>query len=89
MAALQAGQVDAIVVDLPTAFYLAGAVLDDGKVVGQLPDSSAGGDELAFVLPKGSALTGPSPTRSTPCAPTARSTSCSRSGSGAPTPLPS
>ncbi len=41
VAALQSGQVDAIVVDLPTAFYLAGAVLDDGKVVGQLPDSSA------------------------------------------------
>ncbi|MDQ1138533.1 polar amino acid transport system substrate-binding protein [Microbacterium sp. SORGH_AS 1204] len=59
VAALQAGQVDAIVVDLPTAFYLAGAVLDDGKVVGQLPDSSVGGDELAFVLPKDSALTTP------------------------------
>jgi len=59
VAALQSGQVDAIVVDLPTAFYLAGAVLDNGKVVGQLPDSSAGGDELAFVLPKGSALTTP------------------------------
>lgn len=59
VAALQSGQVDAIVVDLPTAFYLAGAVLDNGKVVGQLPDSSAGGDELAYVLPKGSALTTP------------------------------
>lgn len=59
VAALQSGQVDAIVVDLPTAFYLAGAVLDDGKVVGQFPDSSAGGDELAYVLPKGSALTTP------------------------------
>jgi len=59
VAALQSGQVDAIVVDLPTAFYLAGAVLDDGKVVGQLPDSSAGGDELAYVLPKDSALTTP------------------------------
>ena len=34
-------------------------LLDDGKVVGQLPDSSAGGDELAFVLPKGSPLTAP------------------------------
>ena len=57
VAALQSGQVDAIVVDLPTAFYLAGAVLDDGKVVGQFPDSSAGGDQLAYVLPKGSPLT--------------------------------
>lgn len=57
VAALQSGQVDAIVVDLPTAFYLAGAVLDDGKVVGQFADSSAGGDDLAFVLPKDSGLT--------------------------------
>ena len=57
VAALQSGQVDAIVVDLPTAFYLAGAVLDDGKVVGQFADSSEGGDELAFVLPKDSELT--------------------------------
>ncbi|MDF2491865.1 MAG: amino acid transporter substrate-binding protein, partial [Microbacterium sp.] len=57
VAALQSGQVDAIVVDLPTAFYLAGAVLDDGTVVGQFADSSEGGDELAFVLPKDSELT--------------------------------
>jgi polar amino acid transport system substrate-binding protein len=57
VAALQSGQVDAIVVDLPTAFYLAGAVLDDGSVIGQFADSSAGGDELAFVLPKDSELT--------------------------------
>lgn len=59
VAALQSGQIDAIVVDLPTAFYLAGAVIDGGKVLGQFADSSAGGDELAFVLPKGSALTDP------------------------------
>jgi polar amino acid transport system substrate-binding protein len=54
--ALQNGQVDAIVVDLPTAFYLVGAELDGGAIVGQLPDS-AGGDELGFVLEKDSPLT--------------------------------
>lgn len=56
VAALQAGQIDALVVDLPSAFYLSAAVLDDGIVVGQFGDST-GGDELAFVLPKDSALT--------------------------------
>ncbi|WP_296195535.1 ABC transporter substrate-binding protein [uncultured Microbacterium sp.] len=59
VAALKSGQIDALVVDLPTAFYLSGAVLDDGKVVGQFADSTEGGDQLAFVLPKGSALTAP------------------------------
>ncbi|QTX05204.1 ABC transporter substrate-binding protein [Agromyces archimandritae] len=55
--ALENGQVDAIVVDLPTAFYLTGAELDDGVIVGQLPPSAGTGDEFGFVLPKGSALT--------------------------------
>ncbi len=89
VAALQAGQVDAIVVDLPTAFYLAGAVLDDGKVVGQLPDSSAGGDELAFVLPKGSALTGPVTDAVDALRADGTLDELQQSGSGAPTPLPS
>jgi polar amino acid transport system substrate-binding protein len=56
--ALQNGQVDAIVVDLPTAFYIAGAELDDGKIVGQLPDlPGAEADQFGFVLPKDSPLT--------------------------------
>ncbi|MFF2273302.1 ABC transporter substrate-binding protein [Agromyces sp. NPDC058136] len=55
--ALQSGTVDAIVVDLPTAFYLTGAELDGGEIIGQLPETSSGGDEFAFVLPKGSSLT--------------------------------
>ena len=56
--ALGAGQIDLLAVDLPTAFYLAAAELDDGVVVGQL-DSTEGGDQFGFVLPKGSELTGP------------------------------
>lgn len=55
--ALQNGTVDAIVVDLPTAFYLTGAELDGGEIIGQLPETSAGGDEFGFVLAKGSPLT--------------------------------
>jgi len=59
VAALQAGQVDAIVVDLPTAFYLRDAVLDGGKIVGQLAESTAGGDQFGLLLAKDSPLTGP------------------------------
>ena len=54
--ALKGGQVDAIVVDLPTALYLVAAELDDGVVIGQFADTS-GGDQFGLVLPKGSALT--------------------------------
>jgi len=54
--ALTSGLVDAVVVDLPTALYITAAELDDGVLLGQLPDS-AGGDEFGLVLDKGSALT--------------------------------
>lgn len=54
--ALQNGQVDAIVVDLPTAFYLTGVELEGGTIVGQLP-ATTGGDEFGFVLEKDSPLT--------------------------------
>jgi polar amino acid transport system substrate-binding protein len=38
-AALEAKQIDAVVVDLPTAFYIAAAELTDATVVGQFPAS--------------------------------------------------
>lgn len=56
-AALESGQIDALVVDLPTAFYMTGAELDDGVIVGQLPETSGDGDAFGIVLPKDSALT--------------------------------
>ncbi|EYT53253.1 ABC transporter substrate-binding protein [Leucobacter sp. UCD-THU] len=56
VAALQNGTIDALVTDLPGAFYVRDAQLDDGVIVGQL-ESVQGGDEFAFVLPKGSSLT--------------------------------
>jgi len=59
VAALQAGQIDALVIDLPTGFYLRDAVLDGGKIVGQLPDSTEGGDQFGLLLAKGSPLTAP------------------------------
>jgi polar amino acid transport system substrate-binding protein len=57
VAALKNGQVDGIVVDLPTAFYITGAQVQDAKVVGQF--SSAGGpsEQFGLVLDKGSRLT--------------------------------
>ncbi|PZF62737.1 amino acid ABC transporter substrate-binding protein [Curtobacterium sp. MCBD17_013] len=55
--ALESGQIDAVVTDLPTAFYVASAELKKGKVVGQFPASSGTGDQFGIVLPKGSALT--------------------------------
>ncbi|CAN5568585.1 ABC transporter substrate-binding protein [soil metagenome] len=56
--ALESGQVDAIVVDLPTAFYLTGVELDGGLIIGQLPKPDGkSGDEFGLVLAKDSPLT--------------------------------
>ena len=56
--ALANGQIDALVVDLPTALYLAAADLKNGMVVGQLPPATSGTTEqFGLVLDKGSALT--------------------------------
>lgn len=59
VAALQAGQIDALVIDLPSAFYLRDAVLDGGKIVGQLAESTEGGDQFGLLLAKDSPLTAP------------------------------
>jgi len=55
-AALTNGQVDAIVLDLPTALYASCCELNGGKIVGQLP-TAAKGDQFGLVLDKGSKLT--------------------------------
>lgn len=55
--ALQNGTVDAIVVDLPTAFFLTGVVLDGGVLLGQLPADAGISDEWGLVLAKDSPLT--------------------------------
>lgn len=50
-AALEAKQIDAIVVDLPTAFYIAAVEIEGGKVVGQFPASSSiSPDEFGLVF---------------------------------------
>jgi polar amino acid transport system substrate-binding protein len=55
-AALQNGQIDALVVDLPTGLFLAAADLEGGKLVGQLPVTGKP-EQFGMVLDKGSALT--------------------------------
>ncbi|WP_022868905.1 ABC transporter substrate-binding protein [Schaalia vaccimaxillae] len=56
VAALKSGQVDAIVVDLPTAFNMIATQIDNGVIVGQFADATDG-DTYGIVLPKGSSLT--------------------------------
>ena len=53
--ALKQGQVDAVVVDLPTAFYVTAAQVPNSKIVGQF--SAPGGDSFGLLLEKDSALT--------------------------------
>lgn len=53
--ALKQGQVDAVVVDLPTAFYVTAAQVEDATIVGQF--DAPGGDAWGLVLAKDSELT--------------------------------
>jgi polar amino acid transport system substrate-binding protein len=53
--ALKGKRVDAIVVDLPTAFYLTSAEVPEAKIVGQF--AAPGGDRWGMLLQKGSKLT--------------------------------
>ena len=55
-AALKNGQIDGLVLDLPTAFYVAGAELTGGLIIGQFAPK-AGSDQFGLVLSKGSSLT--------------------------------
>ncbi len=55
-AALKNGQIAGLVVDLPTAFYITSAQLDNGVIVGQLP-ATGKPEQFGMVLDKGSSLT--------------------------------
>jgi polar amino acid transport system substrate-binding protein len=56
ISALKAKQIDGIVVDFPTALYMAAVQLDGGKVVGRFPPPE-GGEYFGVVLEKDSPLT--------------------------------
>jgi polar amino acid transport system substrate-binding protein len=55
--ALKNGQIDGIVVDFPTAYYMANVQLGNGVVVGTLPSASGAQEHFSLVLQKGSSLT--------------------------------
>jgi polar amino acid transport system substrate-binding protein len=55
--ALKSGQIDGLVVDLPTAFYVTAVQVSDGKVIGQFR-SQGTKERFGLVLQKGNPLTG-------------------------------
>jgi len=55
--ALQDGQIDAIVTDMPTVFYLASAELSHGKILGEFNYDSGTPEQFGLLLKKGSGLT--------------------------------
>ncbi len=55
--ALQNGQADVIVADLPTAFYLTSVEIDGSTVAGQFVADDAEGEDFGLLLPKDSELT--------------------------------
>jgi polar amino acid transport system substrate-binding protein len=57
VAALKNGQIDGLVVDLPTAFYVTAAQVPDSKIVGQFPTANAG-ERFGMVFQKGNKLVG-------------------------------
>ncbi|WP_046733447.1 ABC transporter substrate-binding protein [Streptomyces humi] len=57
ISALKNGQVDAIVTDLPTAFYVTAAQVTNAKIVGQFENQSGTPEQFGLVLDKGSDLT--------------------------------
>jgi polar amino acid transport system substrate-binding protein len=54
--ALKNGQIDGLVVDLPTAFFVTAVQVEDGVIVGQFP-APEGGEHFSVVLDLGSTLT--------------------------------
>jgi polar amino acid transport system substrate-binding protein len=56
-AALQNGSIDGLVLDLPTAFFVTAAEIENSTVVGQLAQPSGQPEQFGLVLDKGSPLT--------------------------------
>lgn len=55
--ALQNGQINGIVVDLPTAYYITAAEIDNSKIVGQFK-AREGGEQFGLLFEKGNPLVG-------------------------------
>jgi polar amino acid transport system substrate-binding protein len=56
-AALRDGQIDGLVLDLPSAFYVTFIEIDGAKIVGQLPNRGGSPEQFGLVLEQGSQLT--------------------------------
>jgi polar amino acid transport system substrate-binding protein len=57
VAALKNGQIDGLVVDLPTAFYLSAVEVPNGIIVGQLENSASADEGAGLLLAKDSPIT--------------------------------
>ncbi|MEL6523774.1 MAG: ABC transporter substrate-binding protein [Pseudomonadota bacterium] len=56
-AAMQAGQIDAALFDLPTALYLSAVVVENGVILGQFPaDRTENPDQFGMLMEEGSEL---------------------------------
>ncbi|MEM1101415.1 MAG: transporter substrate-binding domain-containing protein [Pseudomonadota bacterium] len=56
-AAMQAGQIDAALFDLPTALFLSAVVIEDSQVIGQFPaDRTEIPDQFGMLMEEGNAL---------------------------------
>jgi polar amino acid transport system substrate-binding protein len=55
--ALKNGQIDGLVVDLPTAFYVTAVQVPNATILGQFPTES-GGEHFGMVFAKGNPLVG-------------------------------
>lgn len=53
--AMQNGQLDGLVVDLPTAYYITAVEIPEGTIVGQFP-AQEGGEEFGLLFQKGNPL---------------------------------
>jgi polar amino acid transport system substrate-binding protein len=54
---LEDGSIDGLVLDLPTAFYITSAEIDNSLIIGQLPQPTGKPEQFGLVLDKGSPLT--------------------------------
>ncbi|HEV7642227.1 MAG TPA: transporter substrate-binding domain-containing protein, partial [Gaiellaceae bacterium] len=56
--ALKNKQIDGLMVDLPTAFYVTAVQVPNGKILGQFENKGGVTDRFGVVLAKGNPLTG-------------------------------
>ncbi|NNF55461.1 MAG: amino acid ABC transporter substrate-binding protein [Acidimicrobiales bacterium] len=56
-AAFDAGQIDGLVLDLPTAYYVSAVEIDGAFIAGVLPEIQEGADSLGFAFEEGSEFT--------------------------------